>query len=363
MHGLQLAVQGLLVPDNTQQVQLDRLIDAAYEHMSASPGSPCWRRLYTDACLLRSLADMAHAVSPCDTVALESIRRLDRAIVIAGASGQGRLDLILHIIENIQRVYLPARSFESAILLAIVPSSLPCQLDSSARGIPCTEPPSIPLFQKTMSRHPFILRGYVRDWPAMIEHPWASTDYLRSIAGPGRIVPIEVGSDYRNEDWTQKMMDWDQFLAALDSQQHVSHNQPDVLYLAQHDLLKQFPALRADIMVPDYIYACLSSPADFPGYKPPGNDEQLVINAWLGPSGTISPAHTVSLMTITHDTEVLTVYHQQDPYFNFFGMNMTIWCLAPTNDRYSSDCWSQNGMASSSTHDFVHVSVPSRIVV
>lgn len=131
----------------------------------------------------------------------------------------------------------------------------------------------------------------------MQHHSWASTGYLRSIAGPGRLVPIEVGSDYRNDDWTQKMMVWDDFLTVLDSQECVHQNKPDVLYLAQHDLMKQFPALRADIVVPDYIYAALECPADFPGYMPPGNDDQLVINAWLGPGGTVSPAHTVSLVS------------------------------------------------------------------
>ena len=35
-------------------------------------------------------------------------------------------------------------------------------------------------------------------------------------------------------------------------------------------------------------------PEDFPQYVPPANDERLVLNAWLGPAGTVSPAHTVS---------------------------------------------------------------------
>lgn len=71
------------------------------------------------------------------------------------------------------------------------------------------------------------------------------------------------------------------------------HVPEEVLYLAQHTLLTQFPALRSDIMVPDYAYASLPSPSTFSAYRPPGNDEQLVINAWLGPKGTVSPAHTV----------------------------------------------------------------------
>lgn len=292
----------------------------AYTHMSASLGSSCWRRLYTDACLLRSLADVACAVSLDDTVALESIGRLDRAIVIAGAPGEGRLDLILDSITNIQSAYLPTRLVDFAILPVVIPSSLPRWLDSSSHSIPCIEPPSFGLFQKSTSLHPFIIRGYVRDWPAMQEHPWASTDYLQFVAGPGRIVPIEIGNDYRNDDWTQTLMDWDDFLTALDSQALERRNKHDVLYLAQHNLLKQFPALRADVIIPDYIYASLSPPVDFPGYEPPANDEKLVINAWLGPGGTVSPAHTVCPITKILNVEVLTVYSAQDPYFNFYGI-------------------------------------------
>lgn len=71
-----------------------------------------------------------------------------------------------------------------------------------------------------------------------------------------------------------------------------------VLYLAQHNLLSQFPSLRDDIVVPDYVYSCPPAPPDYPDYRPPGNDDQLVVNAWLGPKGTISPAHTVSKNSI-----------------------------------------------------------------
>jgi len=290
--------------------QLDELMHIAYVHMSTSPSSSeSWRRLYTDACLLRSLA-FHHP--PSRSVALQSIATLDRAIVFAGAPGDGRLDLILQSILHIQQTYLPPCPFQSASLSDIAISPLlPRQLHSSLHDIPRINPPSFDSFQKTASRHPFILPGYVRNWPAMQEHPWASTGYLHSIAGPGRLVPIEVGCDYRKDDWTQKMMSWSSFLTNLDSS---AHNERDVLYLAQHDLMKQFPALKADILVPDYIYVPLESPADFPGYKPPGNDEQLVFNAWLGPGGTVSPAHT-------------------DPFFNFYAQvvgRKTVWLAPPS---------------------------------
>lgn len=300
---LRLALTGLLGNDAVHRsqslLQLDKLIDEAYNHMSSLMAScchPCWRRLYTDACVLRSLADIAYIIPPTDTIALECIARLDRAIVIAGAPGEGRLDFILDMIDKIQRAYFPSRPFDFSCLLDVVPSAHPHLLEVHPNSIPCIDPPSLTSFQYTCSMRPFILRGHIRNWPAMQEHPWSSTDYLRSVAGPGRIVPVEVGSDYRDNDWTQKLMNWDDFLATLAPGSERGH---DVLYLAQHSLLMQFPALRADIIVPDYVYACLLAPADFPGYKPPGNDEQLVINAWLGPAGTISPAHTVSLTVNT----------------------------------------------------------------
>jgi len=84
-------------------------------------------------------------------------------------------------------------------------------------------------------------------------------------------------------------------------------------YLAQHDLLTQIPALRADIVIPDYCYI---SPPPFVSHE--GQDSiptrqrpsspcpsissvcsstvslpaSTSLNIWLGPGGTISPAHT-----------------------------------------------------------------------
>ncbi|KAG5635828.1 hypothetical protein H0H81_009993 [Sphagnurus paluster] len=126
----------------------------------------------------------------------------------------------------------------------------------------------------------------------MTDHPWRSAAYLRSVAGPGRIVPVEVGDDYRQSDWTQELMGWDDFVASLHlNDQPPPRPQKKTMYLAQHNLLVQFPSLQADIIVPDYVYASIPPP-EFADYRPPGNEEQLVINMWLGPEGTVSPAHT-----------------------------------------------------------------------
>ncbi|KAG6903184.1 hypothetical protein C0995_002727 [Termitomyces sp. Mi166 len=111
---------------------------------------------------------------------------------------------------------------------------------------------------------------------------------------PGRVVPVEIGVDYRAQEWTQKLMNWDDFLAYLDLDEKplsTKMTQNDIIYLAQHNLSLQFPELVKDIVVPDYVYVSMDPP-EFCHYRPPGNDEQLVINMWLGPKGTISPAHT-----------------------------------------------------------------------
>ena len=65
------------------------------------------------------------------------------------------------------------------------------------------------------------------------------------------------------------------------------------MYHAQHDLFKQFSALRDDVIVPDYVYASPPPPDYYVNYRPPATEDGYIVNAWLGPAGTVSPAHTV----------------------------------------------------------------------
>lgn len=272
--------------------------------MASSPPqkSLCWRRLYTEASLFRALAEIV--CGGCNEPHAEkAIALLDHILVVAGAPGEGRYDLVISLISKVQRDYLPSPPF--TLTIPDDSSSRPTSnipLIASPGIVPrLASLPSFTQFQTHLHRQPFILPGYALNWPAMTDHPWQSFAYLRSVAGRGRVIPVEVGSDYRAEDWSQRMMGWDHFLDHLANEQNhdsttdSGKGEPSVLYLAQHNLLSQFPSLRDDIVVPDYVYSCPPAPPEYPEYRPPGNDDQLVVNAWLGPKGTISPAHTVSI--------------------------------------------------------------------
>ncbi|KAG6814295.1 hypothetical protein H0H92_013420 [Tricholoma furcatifolium] len=288
--------------DLTNPLNEDSIISASRNNITAKTLGKSitgWMRLYTDSCLLRSFADLE------PSTALESIARLDSVIITCGIAS-GRLDFILDTIKSIQRSYLsfdPQQLHVTKILDVTCHQPQSHNLQSAQSEIlVLLKPPSLASFQKTFSKNPFALRSYAHKWPALVEHPWRSAAYLKSVSGPGRVVPVEVGNDYRDPSWTQKLMAWDDFLACLDLDDQFpspSNAQNNAVYLAQHNLSLQFPELLADIVTPDYVYATLDISTRH-AYQPPGNDEQLVTNMWLGPKGTVSPAHT-------------------DPYFNLFS--------------------------------------------
>jgi len=252
------------------------------------------QRLYSDASVLRCLVDLTSQALD-EEAAISCVARLDHAFIIAGAPGQGMHGLIRDLILRTQAEYLPREPFRYDPKFAIRRTSASIPILSTSLGtIPrLTDAPPMSAFRRRVVDNPFIITGFASDWPAVNEHPWHSIDYLRSVAGRGRVVPVEVGNDYRTDDWTQRLMPWDDLLDYLEKDLADSQT---ILYMAQHNLLSQFNALREDILVPDYVFAAPQAPATYPSYRPPNNKEELVLNAWLGPSGTISPAHTVRLL-------------------------------------------------------------------
>ncbi|PFH50687.1 hypothetical protein AMATHDRAFT_144574 [Amanita thiersii Skay4041] len=277
--------------------------------MSHTQSSYQWRQLHTDACIVKSLL-LLDAGNASDAVS-----SLDYAIIISGATGNDRLHIIHTLIQGIQFRHLPLPAFSLQKYPGTNSTGYIKPLHTAEHCIvPLDHPPSLLTFQTKLFREPFVLRNYASGWPAFEEHPWCSVGYLRSISGLGRIVPVEVGNDYRSNEWSQKLIDWDEFLSSLDFIDQPRQKDTDIMYLAQHNLFMQFPKLWEDIFIPDYVYADL----DCPRHTRPENDEGLVINTWLGPRGTMSPAHT-------------------DPYHNIYVQivgSKTVWLAAPELSAY-----------------------------
>ncbi|GAA5906082.1 hypothetical protein JCM5296_001041 [Sporobolomyces johnsonii] len=288
----------------------------------------CWRRLYTDAALLKGVARLleGEAGPRKREWLLETVKDCDLALIIAGAPGPSRETFIFRLIALAQARLASLASTTPSPQSAAAdprPTKRP-RLPSPARSRPLPPPyiarplttlPSLPSFllPSTIDTHtqPFVVRHACADWPA-ISHPnsrWRNPEYLRRVGGEGRVVPVEVGGDYTRAGWGQGIVSWGEFLdstfssssssssSSRASSSHASDPEPDddddhrpTYYLAQHSLFAQFPALKSDLVVPDLVY---SAPSSNEGEgEGVGTPEGYVMNAWLGPQGTVSPAHT-----------------------------------------------------------------------
>lgn len=268
----------MAVADSLVQLSDEKILSYNYKDVPTH-----WRRLYTDAILLKAIGMLGDRDGRPREDMVELIRQLDMVLIVAGAPGLDRTAMVFDLIEMAQSS-LPSDDVASR-------PSKRSKLDRSSIPSPYTtnpirrvsSPPTLSEFQQLI-KSPFIITGGGNDWPAV--DSWGSFDYLRRGSGEGRVVPVELGGNYTSEGWGQRITTWEAFLKSLEEE-----GEGEKQYLAQHDLFRQFPKLLRDIIVPDYIYSSPSAPMGVP-YEPPTNEDGYLTNAWLGPEGTVSPAHT-----------------------------------------------------------------------
>ncbi|KAJ5774972.1 hypothetical protein N7457_009868 [Penicillium paradoxum] len=367
--------------------QTEKALELANANLHVFPFKnvqPCWHRLYTDASIVKAcviiitrcgltcdifetqldlsrlIQDVRNTVtepkiSPTAPWLSEIVEILDRVLIMTGALLREKLvESLLSTLqaatESTEFEYDNTGSFEypQSKRRKFSPPLFPPDAMPEPRlerPIPHLSAPSFDSIEHHIEniRTPLVIQNAIDYWPATSTRSWASRDYWwQRTFGGRRLVPVELGRSYTDEDWGQKIMPFKEFVdkhlwhgrlapKAPENQPSATNLDRETAYMAQHDLLAQIPALRKDISVPDYCY--ISPPGPDPGtpvyeknrrereakvqaHDNP-QDTQLdtapndldtaepdsdsgsymgmpsdpIINTWIGPAWTISPLH------------------------------------------------------------------------
>lgn len=338
-------------PDMALQLAYQKLHDVPYKEVKT-----CWRRLYTDAALWKVLGILERWLSgPQDEResgkeqekdedwVTTVVKLLDMALILTGAPRREEIvELVFSTLQSVvsQEAEVQERGFEEPpskrrrigtdVISSQKKSHLPVKFPSFIAlppelrfSIPRVLNLSLSAFQTRISKPetqtPIIIEEAIDFWPALSDRPWNNPSYLLLHTLNGRrLVPIEIGRSYTDSGWGQKILSFGDFMVEYmfqqlhpDSASTVSNDHANgsedpapstpnlgseggqTGYLAQHDLFAQMPSLRSDISIPDYCYTDPPSPTSNPSnVKPVPKLEDPLLNAWFGPSGTISPLHT-----------------------------------------------------------------------
>ncbi|KAJ1943528.1 hypothetical protein FBU59_002882 [Linderina macrospora] len=252
----------------------------------------CWLTVFIGAALVHGLKllVLSDASAPLDAP-IRVLNDLDRAIVVAGASGQ-QLEWIYKVRELVESSFSPALSVPEQpknTPVDVIPELSDLEFPVKTYAVDDMDMVRfLTMVQDTSSSVPFIIQGAISFWSALTTRKWADLEYLRSAVGHHRLVPVELGARYTDSDWSQQLMPFGDYLDQLIYPSQCA-NPPEVGYLAQHNLFTQASRLKRDFSLPDYTQIETGRRA-VPEDSVAGSDGVLV-NAWLGPRGTVSPLH------------------------------------------------------------------------
>lgn len=276
-----------------------------------------WRQIYSDTLILKTHLLLLQANVPSLECLWDSldliIEYLDRALITAGGAGHilgsRWIEKTLTLLQEVCDSAEPSRISYKKRKRDETPSRF-SRIEPRTRPVLTRECPkydkwAIDKFEDYMREadkypRPVVFTNLTKDsWPAFNDRPWNSPDYLLSkTIGGRRLVPVEIGRSYVDEDWGQELIQFREFLrryvepsAKTTSPSEKNRVENLTGYLAQHNLFQQVPSLRNDICVPDLCWAEVPGhPTNEAKNKEPVDVPQL--NAWFGPAGTITPLHT-----------------------------------------------------------------------
>lgn len=297
-------ITGGCAPTDDQMTKVEAICDWTWERLNVGKYANVdvnVRKVYAYAHLLKCLLLLATQLETiCFAKAVDALHCLDRSLMVHGSLGHSLLLKIaseLHrILKEMAPTLKPDDLCHHSTLWLKLQSNLPTFSENQLiiADIPfLAKPDSYPIDKVSnidlndfankylKPKVPVIITDAIDHWPCRSSRRWSLAYLLDQCAF--RLVPIEVGSKYTEESWSQKLMTVQDFVHDY----IIEPKKKEIGYLAQHFLFDQIKELANDYSVPDFC----ALPTDDVGEEDE-DDIHVDVNAWFGPGGTVSPLHT-----------------------------------------------------------------------